>query len=232
MLWTDAAGAAAEPPAVPEPELAVPVVPAELPPAELTPVVPVPGVPGVASVEHGLALVAAGVAELLTASAGPLGTAELVAGLRGVEAATRRGAAVSHRLLAQCEQQRTATTLGHRSLEVLLRQMLRISAADARARVRAARVCGPRWAVSGEVLGAVHPVTAAAAGAGRIGVEHTRVITQILHRLPARLDPVVYATAERSLASFAATLNPEGVVAVGQPVAAAGGPGWSTQRRR
>jgi len=46
---------------------------------------------------------------------------------------------VSHRLLAQCEQQRTATTLGHRSLEVLLRQMLRISAADARARIRAAR---------------------------------------------------------------------------------------------
>jgi len=124
MLWTDAAGAATVP------ELAVPVVPAELPPAELTPGVPVPGVPGVASVEHGLALVAAGVAELLTASAGPLGTAELVAGLRGVEAATRRGAAVSHRLLAQCEQQRTATTLGHRSLEVLLRQMLRISAAD------------------------------------------------------------------------------------------------------
>ena len=54
----------------------------------------------------------------------------MVAGLRGVEAATRRGVAVSHRLLAQCEQQRTATTLGHRSLEVLLRRMLRISAAD------------------------------------------------------------------------------------------------------
>jgi len=125
MLWTDAAGA--------EPELAVPVVPAELTPVEL------PAVPGVASVEHGLVLLAAGVAELLTASAAPLGTAELVAGLRGVEAATRRGVAVSHRLLAQCEQQRTATTLGHRSLEVLLRQMLRISAADARARIRAAR---------------------------------------------------------------------------------------------
>ncbi len=109
MLWTDAAGAATVP------ELAVPAV------------------PGVASVEHGLVLLAAGVAELLGASAAPLGTAELVAGLRGVEAATRRGVAVSHRLLAQCEQQRTATTLGHRSLEVLLRQMLRISAADARA---------------------------------------------------------------------------------------------------
>jgi len=117
MLWTDAAGAGA----VAEPELAVPVVPAELTPVEL------PAAPGVASVEHGLVLLAAGVAELLTASAAPLGTAELVAGLRGVEAATRRGVAVSHRLLAQCEQQRTATTLGHRSLEVLLRQMLRIS---------------------------------------------------------------------------------------------------------
>jgi hypothetical protein len=120
MLWTDAAGAATVP------ELAVPVVPAELTPEpELT----VPG-PGVASVEHGLVLLAAGVAELLGASAAPLGTAELVAGLRGVEAATRRGVAVSHRLLAQCEQQRTAATLGHRSLEVLLRRMLRISAAD------------------------------------------------------------------------------------------------------
>jgi len=122
MLWTDAAGAATVP------ELAVPVVPAEL---TLEPELTVPAVPGVASVEHGLVLLAAGVAELLGASAAPLGTAELVAG--GVEAATRRGAAVSHRLLAQCEQQRTATTLGHRSLEVLLRRMLRISAADARA---------------------------------------------------------------------------------------------------
>jgi len=127
VVWTDAAGAVAEVPAVPEPELAEPVVPAELTPVELPPV------PGVASVEHGLALVAQGLAELLGASAAPLGTAELVAGLRGVEAATRRGVAVSHQLLAQCEQQHTATTLGHRSLEVLLRQMLRISAADARA---------------------------------------------------------------------------------------------------
>jgi len=208
MLWTDAAGAVAAVPVELPPE---PVVPAELTPVELT-----APVPGVASVEHGVALVAQGLAELLGASAGPLGTAELVAGLRGVEAAACQGAAVSHRLLAQCEQQRTATVLGHRSLEVLLRQMLRISAVDAQARIRAARVCGPRWSLSGEVLGAVHPVTAAAAGAGVIGVEHTRVITQILHRLPARLDPAVYAAAERSLASFAATLNPEGVVAVGQ----------------
>jgi len=50
MLWTDAA--------VAEPELAVPVVPAELTPVEL-PAVPgvasveLPAVPGVASVEHG-----------------------------------------------------------------------------------------------------------------------------------------------------------------------------------
>jgi len=136
MLWTDAAGAATVP------ELAVPVVPAELTPEpELT----VPAVPGVASVEHGLVLLAAGVAELLGASAAPLGTAELVAGLRGVEAATRRGVAVSHRLLAQCEQQRTATTLGHRSLEVLLRQMLRISAADARAADQHRTKARPRY---------------------------------------------------------------------------------------
>ncbi len=175
----------------------------------------VSGETSVSSVTHGLALLAEGVEELLAASAAPLDSAELLQALRGVEVAARKLPAVDHQLLAQCQEQGTAVQLGHRTLPELLRQMLRISAVQARARVKAAEVCGPRRALSGEVLPPIQPATAAAAHDGLIGVQHTRIISQVFGKIPTAVGPKVLAQAEASLASFATTMTPEELLAVG-----------------
>ena len=169
----------------------------------------------VSSVARGLALLAEGVEELLYATAAPLDTDELLDALRGVEVAARKTAAIEHQVLTQCAEQATAVTLGHRRLDVLLHELLRVSKAEARARIRAAAVCGPRRSFAGEALSPVQPCTAAAAHDGLIGVQHTKIISQILGKIPTSLAPQVLAEAEETLAGFAATMAPEALVAVG-----------------
>ncbi len=122
--------------------------------------------------------------------------------------------------MTQCEEQGTAIKLVHRRLDVLLHQTVRISKADARARVRAAAVCGPRRAFTGEPLEPVQPHTAAAVYAGTIGAEHTRIITKFLGRIPTALGPGVVAQAEEALAGYAMTMAPEQLEAVGHRILA------------
>jgi len=120
-----------------------------------------------------LALLAAGMEELLAATAAPLETPQL---LLALEVARWKVSAVDHQVLSQAAEQGVAVQLGHRTLHQCLHQVLRISERDARARIRAAGVCGPRRAVIGPLLSPIQPCTAAAAHDGLIGVEHTRII--------------------------------------------------------
>ncbi len=167
------------------------------------------------SVTRGLALLAEGMEELLAATAAPLASTELLAALREVEVARRKTAAVDHQLLAQCTEQGLAVQLGHRKLDVCLSQLLRISRTDSRARIRASVVCGPRRSFTGEPLLPIHPATAAAAHDGLIGAEHTRIIGQILGKIPAGVAADQVAQAEEALAGYAATMTPEALVTVG-----------------
>jgi len=89
----------------------------------------------VTSVERGLALLAAGMEELLAATAAPLETPQL---LLALEVARRKVSAVDHQVLSQAAEQGVAVQLGHRTLH----QVLRISERDARARIRAAGYAG------------------------------------------------------------------------------------------
>ena len=163
----------------------------------------------VTSAARGLALLAEGMEELLAATAAPMTTTELLNVLRGVEIARRKVTAVDHQVLTQCAEQSLAVQLGQRKLHQLLRQSLRISEREARARIRAAGVCGPRRALTGEVLPPGQPATAAAAHDGLIGVEHTRLIGQILTKIPAAIPADRVAQAEHAQAGYAATMTPE-----------------------
>ncbi len=169
----------------------------------------------VTSVERGLALLAAGMEELLAATAAPLETPQLLFALRALEVARRKVSAVDHQVLSQAAEQGVAVQLGHRTLHRRLHQVLRISERDARARIRAAGVSGSRRALTGPLLSPIQPCTAAAAHDGLIGVEHTRIIGQILGKIPAAVPAEVVAHAEKSLAGYAATVSPEALVTVG-----------------
>ncbi len=124
------------------------------------------------SVERGLVLLAAGMEELLAATDAPLETPQLLLALRALEVARRKVSAVDHQVLSQAVEQGVAVQLGHRTLHRRLPQVLRISERDARARIRAAGVSGPRRALTGPLLSPIQPCTAAAAHDGLIGVEH------------------------------------------------------------
>jgi len=84
----------------------------------------------VTSVERGLALLAAGMEELLAATAAPLETPQLLLAFRALEVARRKVSAVDHQVLSQAAEQGVAVQLGHRTLHQCLHQ----SVADLRAR--------------------------------------------------------------------------------------------------
>jgi Domain of unknown function (DUF222) len=71
---------------------------------------------------------------------------ELLASLRDLERLTRRLVAVGHGLIAEAQDRCLPHSLGAASMAVLLGGLLRLHPGEARARVRAAEVAGPRRA--------------------------------------------------------------------------------------
>ena len=90
----------------------------------------------------------------------------MLAALRETERLRRRLSALDHLLITQAEQRGLGYTRAARDTAGLLVTLLRISSREAHARVRAARECGPRTALTGEHLPAVFGDIAAAQGAG------------------------------------------------------------------
>ena len=110
---------------------------------------------------------------------------ELLELARGLEAQRRRLPVADHALVGELEARGVAGELACRSTAVLLRQLLRLSPAQARARVEAAEALGPRRALCGQPLGPRLPVVAAAQAAGVLDPRHAEVITDTLRALPA-----------------------------------------------
>ncbi|MFE5702617.1 DUF222 domain-containing protein [Rhodococcus koreensis] len=96
--------------------------------------------------EH-LSMLAAAVDGLLDAGLTELSDGEVVEVMRGVEQSLRRTEAVSHRLVVETVERSVPASLGYTSPKKLLIEALRISGADASARVTAARElgCGTPW---------------------------------------------------------------------------------------
>lgn len=140
----------------------------------------------------------------------------VLAVLRELECQRRRLPTIDHRLIAELECRATATKLLSRGTPGLLTELLHVDVAEAKARVRAASVLGPRTALTGEPLDPVYPSTAAAQAAGTISEKHARIITGTVGALPHAFDADTVASAERTLVGQAQGLRPSELVKVAE----------------
>lgn len=121
-----------------------------------------------------------------------LGRDDLLAAWRDLERSRSRLAALEHRLVAEADTRSLGHELGAKTTPGLMRQLLRITAAEAGGRVRAAHDAGPRRTVTGEAVAPVFPRVAAAQAAGTISPRHAYIITTAIKAVPDEiLDQVI-----------------------------------------
>ncbi|MFI1917552.1 DUF222 domain-containing protein, partial [Nocardia sp. NPDC020380] len=139
--------------------------------------------------------------------------------LREIETSKRRLTAVEHRLLVEVDERHIPERVGAKSTAQFLSTILRLSHAEAAARVNAAKLLGPRL-ISGEELEPLLPHTAAAQAAGEISVDHAWRIAKILKRLPVNVDAVQAEAVEQQLAEYARTGWPDDLPKIGDRILA------------
>ncbi|MFI1914243.1 DUF222 domain-containing protein, partial [Nocardia sp. NPDC020380] len=159
----------------------------------------------------------AGVDAMLEANLTCLTDEQLVAMLREYETDKRRGVAAEHRLLIEIDERRIPEKAEARSTAQFLATILRLSHAEAAARVNAAKLLGPRL-ISGEELEPLLPHTAAAQAAGEISVDHAWRIAKILKRLPVNVDAAQAEAVEQQLAEYARTGWPDDLPRIGDRI--------------
>ncbi|MCP9619409.1 DUF222 domain-containing protein [Nocardia otitidiscaviarum] len=138
----------------------------------------------------------------------------LVDVMREVESVRCRMAALSHRMIAEVESRHLWERAGAKGMRGYLIDVLRLSAAEAGARVRASVPLRPR-AFCGEPGPALLPTTATLQAEGAISPEHARVIMRVMDRIPAAVPAETQAEAEQQLAHAAVQMPPEYVSKVG-----------------
>lgn len=132
---------------------------------------------------------------------------DLLDGLDRLET-VRRLAAASAYDGAAAVNRRDQKDLGAASNRVIA-DVVRISPAEAKRRIRLAGQLGPRTALTGQQLPPMFPATAAAWHAGTLDGEHIRVIDRFFHELPEHVAAPDAAKAEAFLAEQAALLRPD-----------------------
>ena len=173
-------------------------------------------------------LLAAAVDALVELDLSTLSRDELLALVRAVEVQRRRLPVIDHALIAELNSRGTAFEAGCANTAALLRTMLRLRPAEAKARVAAAADLGPRRAVSGAAAAAAVRAGRRAQAQGSISPAHAKVITDAVDELPAavqaehaarieeRLVHDAHPSTRLQLASLArritATLNPDGIL--------------------
>ncbi|MGZ4518556.1 MAG: DUF222 domain-containing protein, partial [Mycobacteriaceae bacterium] len=113
-----------------------------------------------------------------------------------LETVHRRMSTVDHRMIAELECRSTASRFLTRGAAGLLTELLHVDVAEARARVRAAGLLGPRTAITGEPLAPVYPATAAAQAEGTVSEKHAKIITTTIGQFPHSIDEDTAALAE------------------------------------
>lgn len=159
-------------------------------------------------VQQALDALTAAVDQLLEVDLGRARRDELLALTRGMEIQRRRLPAAEHRLIAQLDERGVAGELAARDTATLLAQLLRIDPAEARSRCAAASELGPRRTVTGEPLGPLFPVVAAAQAAGDLSSTHARVITTGIAALPAETEFAHGRTLETEMVARAREHDP------------------------
>ncbi len=117
--------------------------------------------------------------------------------------------AVDHQILATAQTQATAKEIGAKDWAEVLHIRHRVSRDEARRRVRDGDNLGPRSAITGEPLGPVWELVAAAQAEGAINTEHVAVITHFFVKVPLWVDPVTLLQCEADLVAAARYQTPE-----------------------
>jgi len=136
----------------------------------------------------------------LDALAGP----ERLEVLDRMETSRRRQIAVAHDLIGRLEQFE-----GCPPIHAALADVLRISRAEARRRIRDSQQLAETTTLTGQPLPPQLPATAVAWHAGQLDIDHLRVIQRFVRDLPDHITPDVAARSEAFLAEHAATLRPD-----------------------
>jgi len=165
--------------------------------------------PLAAAVDSFLAEVAAGAVTRLS-------DADVLAEVRGLEVLRRRLSVADHALVAELDRRGLAATLAMKTTSGLLQGMLRLSPHEAKRRVDAGRVCGPRASLTGESLEPLLPELAAAQHEGALSGEHAHVITRTLEAFPPDLSTGQFALAEHTLVELARHARPAEVAKAGE----------------
>jgi hypothetical protein len=150
----------------------------------------------------------------------PYGDDEIIEVMREVERAARRLRAVQHRLLIEAEERSLPARYGSKDIKRFLMETLRLSNAEAGARVHQAALIGTFHDMGGAALEPKLPHTAEAVAAGDISAEHARGIATVVNRIPRGAGDDGRAAAEQILAEFAATGSPDDIGKVGDRILA------------
>jgi hypothetical protein len=147
--------------------------------------------------------------ELLDTDLTGLGGESVLDLLRGLEVRQRRFATVDHVIVAEADTRALGRERGCPRTATLLAQLLKITAGEASARVRAARELAPRRALTGELMPARYARVAAAQAAGDLNSAQARVITRMIEALPAQIRDQHFDTADEFLVGQAPHFTPD-----------------------
>ena len=136
-----------------------------------------------------------------------LPTTERLAALDRLETVGRRQCASSHDIVGSLD--RTDDGQIRPLLPKLIADVLRISPAEARRRVKDAAQLRPRTTLTGQSLPPELPATAKAWQSGLLDREHLRAIQRFIKELPAHVPPAEVEKAEAFLAEQAEVLRPD-----------------------
>lgn len=167
----------------------------------------------VAELTHSLV---AAVEGLQAADLSALGSADVTQLVTVLEVQRRKLAAVDQRVLAEVGERGLAGGYAAASTTDLLVALLRITPAEAKARVAQAGDLGPRRTMTGEPLPPILPAVAAAVLDGEISAAHASVITRCLDAIPPDIACEMAPVAERFLVEAARHEHPAALARTAQ----------------
>ncbi len=143
---------------------------------------------------------------------------ELLCAVAHCEERVRRLYAESLELIAELDSRDVAGELGYSGLAELLRDVVRLSTAEARRRISHAAVVAEAPLVSGGTVPARLPVAAAALREGALGSDHVEVIAKTVQGLPPHVPDVDRELAERTLVEEAHRFDARTLARVGDRI--------------
>ncbi|MEV0293801.1 DUF222 domain-containing protein [Nocardia sp. NPDC050710] len=160
------------------------------------------------------------VAELLDTPLTGLTDDDLIHAMQKIEQVTRTLAAVGHRFIVEASDRSLPSHTGTGTIKKFLTQTLRLSNADAGARVAAATSLGVWHDMCGEPVEPRLPATAAAQADGAISADHARAIAAVMKRTPGSTRDADFQAAEHILATLARNSTPDDIPEIGENILA------------